>query len=536
MADQQTLMEPEQGLGLDVGEYLSTIWSRKGLVVLTALLTVGIVLAASLLLPPRYRSATQLLYDPSNFEVAVFGSRITEEPDKPRAVETGVELVKLEGVAESVNAELDPPFADIKTLLESISVRARGESDLIEVAAVSSDRERAATIANAFATVFVEFRQNTQRAKLAEARELVEQQLASLPPGAGGSAAAQTLQQRLEVLRTLQALQVSDFTIVQDARPAEEPFSPRPVRNGLAALAVGLLAGAGLALVVARRDKRIRDEQGLERAFGLPVLSSVPQLSRDAKHAHAGVGFINPHSAYLEAYRILRANLQFFQVDRPLRIIMVTSPLPEQGKTLTAVNLALSLAMSGARVLLVDTDLRRPKVHHYLGLSNECGLSGMLAEQQSLRQCVQEVELARFVPSPDGRSRGPEAPAKAERAEKEATDGEGVLLCVTAGPPPPNPAEILGSARMREMLGYFTDVATYVVLDSPPLLPFADTLSLAGAAHGLVLTARMGTITVDDARQTRVLLERAGAHVLGVVAVGVERGRILNYGEEYARS
>ena len=250
---------------------------------------------------------------------------------------------------------------------------------------------------------FVLFRQNADQATVAAARQLVKTQLDGLSPADAASDYGLMLKEKYESLQILESMQTGGFTLVQSAVPPSAPFSPKPLRNGLLALFVGLVLGLGCAFLLAYLDRRLKDEKALERAYGLPVLASVPVVGGRWKAGRSGgrsarpVGFVS-HPALLESFRTLRSSLQYFDLDQSLRSLLITSGLPQEGKTITAVNLALSLALSGKRVILLEADLRRPMVPAYLGLANDVGLSTVLAGQAGLKDSLQLVELDPFIP------------------------------------------------------------------------------------------------------------------------------------------
>jgi capsular exopolysaccharide synthesis family protein len=194
----------------------------------------------------------------------------------------------------------------------------------------------------------------------------------------------------------------------------------------------------------------------------------------------------NSSSRSAEAYRHLQTNLQFLDVDSPPRVLMVSSAVPAEGKTTVAVNLALALADAGQRVVVIEADLRRPRVTAYLGLVGGVGLTNVLT----------------------GR-------AQVEEVEQAYEDGD--LVVIGAGPTAPNPAQLLASGTMAALLAKLRASYDYVILDAPPLLPVADATGLAVLADGVLLSVRHGSTTKDQLRQARATLERVGARIVGTV-------------------
>jgi receptor protein-tyrosine kinase len=398
-----------------------------------------------------------------------------------------------------------------------ISVSPEGETSLIDITAVSAHPQETADVANAFAKEFILYRREVDQGIVETARTTIQDQLDQMTTVEKNSERGLMLGEKAENLRILKEMQTGGFEIAQTAETPNSPFSPQRNRTILLALLVGLGLGIGLAFLMDALDKRIKDEETMEREFGLPVLASVPDVGRrrirGAKRSPI-FGFQGGRSPLIEPFRTLRSNLQYFEVDGRLGTILITSALAEEGKSLTTINLALSLAMSGARVIIVEADLRRPTIHTHLGLSNDVGVSSVLAGTHTFTEAVQLVLIEDFSP-PDTR-RDPGAPEDSTALSRN-------LYCITSGPLPPNPAELAGSARMREFLDKAAQTAEYVLVDSPPLLMVADSLALAGQVDAVLLTARMNRTTVDEAREVRALLARIGAHPIGVVAIGVDR-------------
>ena len=193
---------------------------------------------------------------------------------------------------------------------------------------------------------------------------------------------------------------------------------------------------------------------------------------------------------------------------------LITSGLPQEGKTVTTVNLALSLALSGKRVIVVEADLRRPMVHEYLGVDRAPGLSDVLAGTKGATEVLQLVKADEFLPAFGRRQEGEVDPRLLQRN----------FYVMTSGPLPPNPAELLASDRMAAVVKELAGLTDCVIIDTPPLLMVSDALTVAQHVDGVILTALLGSTTRDEAQEVRSQLERAGVRVIGVVAGGAKRG------------
>jgi receptor protein-tyrosine kinase len=292
-------------------------------------------------------------------------------------------------------------------------------------------------------------------------------------------------------------------TIVEPAVVNPNPVSPQPLLNLALAVFVGLVAGTGVALVVTQLDKTIKSPTEAAEAVGAGV---VGVLVEDAAVVEAPVlDDEDGYSATAEAYRQIRTNLQFLDVDKPPRVIVVCSSLPGEGKTTVAVNLAVVLAKSGSRVALLEADMRRPRATRYLKMISGAGLSNVLSATARFDELSQPYR-------------------------------EGRLTVMAAGPMPMYPSEMLGSRQMGHLLEELRSTFDYVIIDAPPLLPVTDAAVLSKLADGAILVARHGVTTRQQLTQAASDLHRIEARLLGVVLnrVPVRAADGLGYGYAYS--
>jgi capsular exopolysaccharide synthesis family protein len=260
---------------------------------------------------------------------------------------------------------------------------------------------------------------------------------------------------------------------------------------------IALLLGVLLAFLRERLDLRIRSPHELEELTGLPLLTSLPESAFPDQA---------PSSAEGEAFQTLRASLTYYNVDRPLRTIIVASPQKGDGKTTVATNLAVSLARGGKDVILVDADLRRPQVASRLGVTAETGLAAVLSDQATADETLIDVHVV--------------------------TDG--TLRVLPAGPPPPNPSELLSSDRARALILELGQKADIVVIDSTPILPVSDVLPLLREATGVVAVSKLGKTNRESMRRFLEVVTMAGGTVLGLVATNARAGGLYDgYGYGY---
>lgn len=291
-------------------------------------------------------------------------------------------------------------------------------------------------------------------------------------------------------------------TIVDSASYSEAPVSPKPVRNVGLGLMLGLMFGFGIAVLRSAYDTRITSPDDINELIDEPILGTIG-FDSDAKETPL-ITSISSHAPRAESFRMLRTNLQFVDVDTDQKIFVVTSAVPAEGKTSTAVNLALSLAQGGSRTLLVDGDLRRPAAAERLGFDNEVGVTSVLIGRVGVQDALQ-------------------------------TDPESGLHFLASGPIPPNPAELLQSQAMVELLKTLRATYDVVLIDASPLLPVTDAALLSANADGAILVIRHGRTTRDQVTVSVERLRAVDAKVTGVVLnMMPTKGKRHGYGYGYA--
>ncbi|MBI3405417.1 MAG: polysaccharide biosynthesis tyrosine autokinase, partial [Acidobacteria bacterium] len=316
----------------------------------------------------------------------------------------------------------------------------------------------------------------------------------------------ENLLQRLKEAGISAGLRSNNVHVVDRGRPPLVPVRPRKTLNIAISLMVGVILGCVLALFNEFLDNSVKTPEEVETLVGLPALGIIPSVAsvngRTGQRALPGpeskastsdlATMIQPQSVVSEAYRALRTSILLSTSKHPPQVILITSGQPREGKTTTALNLAITLAQRGDRVVLIDSDLRRPRVHRAFQLSNQIGLSSYLAGASTVDQIPKAV---------------PRIPN---------------LFVITAGPTPPNPAELLSSESVVALFGELRRQFDFVVLDSPPAITVADAMILAAHADGVILVAHGGVTTRDSLRHARKLLAGSNARMLGVVLNNVD--------------
>ena len=301
-------------------------------------------------------------------------------------------------------------------------------------------------------------------------------------------------------------LRSNNFRIVDVARVPTAPVEPNIPRNLAFAFMLGLTSGVGLAFLLEGLDSTVRTTEQAQMISGLPPLGMIPLGSRTAreganpkrlviatsKEAVELITQVRPQSQMAESYRALRTSLLLSNLGAPPKVIMVTSALPQEGKTTTSINCAVVLAQKGIRVLLIDADLRRPSIHKTLGMGPRSGLSNVLTGSATLQQAI---------------TRSPTLPN---------------LDVLPAGTPPPNPAELLASSNMRDVLQELRGQYDHIVVDTPPTLSVTDAVVLSPRADAIVLVIRSGQTTKQALRRSRDILMQVNAKVSGVLLNAVD--------------
>jgi succinoglycan biosynthesis transport protein ExoP len=314
------------------------------------------------------------------------------------------------------------------------------------------------------------------------------------------------LLQKLKEAGVSAGLKSNNFRIVDRAAPPTGPIEPNIPRNLLFAVVLGLASGVGLAFLLEGLDNTVRTTDQAQMISGLASLGMIPLGSKSAregpnpkrlviaasKEAVELVTQVRPQSQMAESYRALRTSLLLSNLGAPPKVIMVTSALPQEGKTTTSMNCAVVLAQKGVRVLLIDADLRRPSIHKNLGMGPHSGLSNVLTGSTTLEQAITRTAI---LPNLD---------------------------VLPAGTPPPNPAELLASTNMRDLLAQLREQYDHIVIDTPPSLSVTDSVVLSPRADAVVLVIRSGQTTKQALRRSRDILTQVNAKVVGVLLNAVD--------------
>jgi len=303
----------------------------------------------------------------------------------------------------------------------------------------------------------------------------------------------------LEQVRLARLQNTPSVVQIEEAAVPATPIRPLPMRNTLMSAAVGLMLAFGIAFVIEYLDDTLRSPMDVDQILGLPVLGYVTEM-KQFNEDHKLYVATHPRSPVAEAFRTLRSNIEFSNQEHSPKTILVTSSRPGEGKTTVASNLAAIYAQSGKRVVLVDADLRRPSIHTVAGVPNRLGLTTLFRDS-----------------------------LKPENVWKDWRDGIRGMHIITSGRLPSNPAELLGSDKMLQIMSELRKNADVIIFDGPPIM-VADVQILAALMDGVILVLRPGKSPADEAKSTLVQLKRSGANVIGVIFNRIPQNGSQHYG------
>jgi polysaccharide biosynthesis transport protein len=534
------------------------------------LLVVGTMLAAlasyvvSSRLPRVYEGSVKLLVTPgqpgnsaSNYNDVLAAERLTR---------TYAEVLRTKPIVDEAARAAGITLSYDK-LLPLVAVTPVRDTQLIQVNARANDPDTAASFANQLAAVFIQQTQSSQSSRFSASKDSLGRQVDQLAadiaahtgdldrvraqdPSATRDGELTRLQSELAQLQQSYGTAVRSFedvrmsearssdllAVVQPASPSPNPVEPRTMLNVALAAIVGLLLSLGSAFLVEYLDDRLSSPERLAQFTGLLSLGSIGSMPKDRRRAgdtnakavhdpdkerrrtidqilqpppdpekgHGDYGYGTPNIG--EAFRLLRANLQFAAVERPISTLLVTSPDPGDGKSVTAANLAVVMAQAGQRVILVDADLRRPTQHGIFDVPNQAGLTSLLIDELAAPERLlleTRVSGLRFLPS---------------------------------GPLPPNPSELLGSQRMHRRLAELRELADIVILDAPPVLAVSDPAVVAGQTDGTLMVVNAQRTRGQRAGHAAATLRGAGANILGAVLNRVTHRKGSSYYGYYGRA
>lgn len=489
----------------DLRSYLQVLWARKWIIVVAAVVMVVAAYGVSARQETVYEATAQ-------FRIVPPVNPIVDNQDRgsPASVETEVEVLQSAPVLERVRAALDVAKAP-KVVADSVS-----GTDFVSIQAQAGTAESAAMIANAYVDAYVAYRTEQITSDLVKVRDQAQERFDALAAEVDDltaqlgeiSAVSQPLSyndlvdrrsvaqsRQLPVSNEIDALnnQLSFVGVAEDNSPAIPPTSPskpQPTRNALLALPIGLILGIALVFLFEQLDDSVKSKDDLQRTTGprLPILGLIPVDTSSKRRSTHLVSHERPNSASGEAYRSLRTAVQFLGTDEPLHCLQVTSALAGEGKTTTVANLAFVLARAAERpVVVVDLDLRRPRLHEFFDLDNDIGFTSVLHGVVPVSAAIQT-----FADEPS-------------------------VSVLVSGPIPSDPSELLASRRTAEVLASLRADGALVLVDSPPVLPVTDALVISKWVDATLLVTNAGSTNMRQVQRALELLDQVDGPVVGTV-------------------
>jgi tyrosine-protein kinase len=502
----------------DLHHYVEVLRARKWVILSIAALVLLLAVIFSYRQTPMYQAEARLLVEP------LPSGPTQDAPLEPVIVTTESQLVASEPVARAVKRDLGTAESTTALLqhLKAAGGATTGAavpsgSQVLVVTYTSSNPGFARDAANAFAADYIRFRGRQALQQVATARRSAEASIRSASreiarlsdqlktaTSQGDTALANTLetqrnslysrlgvlQQRLDDLQPVSSARSGGAVLINSAGLPTSPSSPNYLLNAVLALLIGLGLGVTVALLRERLDKRFRGRADVERTLGAPVLATIPEYASRKRRGKVFdvVTLTQPKGPASEAYRSLRTNLQYTAMQRGIKSLLVTSAAAGEGKTVTTVNLALALAHSGQRVIVVSADLRRPTLEKYFSMDRAEGLSSWLVSPD-------RRDLLRLVQDP----------------------GIPNVRVLTSGPIPSHPAELLTSLGVGQLVDTLTANADFVLFDSAPVLGLADAAILASRVDATLLVVDASTSHSSAGARAKEEIERAGGTIVGCV-------------------
>lgn len=512
--------------------YLSLTRRSWWLILLIALVAGGAAAGVSLVQGARYKSTATILYTP-----AVVPTPLTQDGGDPsRAIDTLVSLVQTDEVLSQALSETG--YATTEKLRDNLDVSAGSNNDLISISVSEPTAPAAATSTGAVAQAFLAWRTAKQN-ELVQARiDFLQDQLASL---SSDTDAASDVRRQLTEAEAQLRTSSADLTLVQPAEVPGDPYAPHPVRNGIIGFLLGLFIGVVVAIVRDRLDRRLRTVEEVEGIYGAPTLGIVPFVPKAARgNRVSALGDFTPRegfsdaTAVADAFRTIRTNLGLAWLGgRSSHVVVISSAVPEEGKSAATANLATAFASAGKRVLAISADVHSPTLHLYFDRVEE-GVAangrGAVATDSGRLERNGVIEVLSGDVSLDDALR---------HVVLNGAGSEGGNLSLLAnGTRFFDPAVLYQSEAMRELLMDARERYDVVVIDAPPLLVSGECSVLARQADALLLVAQVGKLSRESARRATRIMDAAHVEPRGLIVVGrrLEGEEAYGYGYGYGAS
>jgi len=512
-----------------LAQYQAILRRRKWIIIGVPLIAAVIAYFVSARQSPLYQ-AKSTVYIRTADPVSSFGGVNPYFGDPTRLLNDQAKLATSPEVASRAVEKAGVPGTSPGAFLGAASASPQTEADLLDLSVSYRTPQDATKLASAYAEEFVRYTNEVDTASVQAALRKVQATINRLR--AHNETGTNTYDDALSTRDRLQAFGsiVANRAKVQSLANGAAQVRPQPKRNALIGALLGAFLGIGLAFLYEALDRRVRSEEDIEAVLGVPLLGRIPRPTRRLRKNNQLVMLADPQSIHAQTYRRLRTSLEFVNLERRAGVIMLTSALPQEGKSTTVANLAIALARAGRSVALVDLDLRRPILHTFFRTGNDNGLTDVVVHRTRLRHALRAVALpnvGRLAPSPTN-GRPPSNPG----TNNGRTQVECMLNVLPAGSIPPAADEFLENAGVGEVLDDLRNDFGVILLDTPPLLVVGDVMALSPKVDGIVIVTRLGI----HRRQLEELARQLGtcrAPVLGFILTGAPHGDSYSYGYGY---
>lgn len=467
-------------------EYTLRVLRRRKLVILVALISVPLcAFLYSSSQTKEYTASATLLFEAE------------EQVGLSEATRRNATLEALAALPEVAVKASEIIGISVTEVLGSVEVGSANENaNITTVSATNESPERAAEVANAYARAVIVFQRESSRAKLKAKIDVIEKKIAGLTPTEAAGPQGALLEEKRSQLEVEEALQTGNTSLVQEAAAPSSPSKPKTSRNVILGLLFGLILGLGLAALIERLDRHVRTIEELEEIFELPIIARIPR-SKAFKNASVEMMLAAPEA---EAFRTLRTNLRYLNVNRDVSSILIASPEPNDGKSTVARGLAGAMVEMGDDVVLIEADLRKESAFRYGPGYNSTGLSNVLAGVP-LEDALMEVSVS-----------------------YGASDGR-TLTVLPSGPIPPNPSELLESEQMQGILATLSERFDTVIVDSPAIGVVSDAMAVVPLVSAILAVGGIGKTSREGAQSFVEQLDLTGNRPLGLIATLTSQNR-----------